>query len=30
MWWDWSKSAHVSRHATCSSLQFVNSRGTAG
>ena len=30
MWCDWSKSAVVSRHATCSSLQFENSLATAG
>ena len=30
MWCDWSKSAHVSRQATCSSRQFVNSAGTFG
>jgi len=30
MWCDWSNSAHVSRHATCSSRQFENSAGTFG
>ena len=30
MWCDWSKSADVSRQATCSSVQFENSAGTAG
>ena len=30
MWWLWSKSAAVSRHAICSSRQFVNSAATAG
>ncbi len=30
MWCDWSKSADVSRQATCSSRQFENSAGTAG
>ena len=30
MWCDWSKSADVSRQATCSSRQLENSDGTAG
>ena len=30
MWCDWSKSAAVSRQATCSSRQFVNSAATFG
>ena len=30
MWCDWSKSAQVSRQATCSSRQFVNSGGHCG
>ena len=30
MWWVWSKSAQVSRQATCSSRQFENSAGTFG
>ena len=28
MWWDWSKSAQVSRQACCSERQFVNSGAT--
>ena len=30
MWWDWSKSTAVSRHAFCSRRQLVNSDGTTG
>ncbi len=30
MWWDWSNSTAVSRHAICSRRQLVNSPATTG